>query len=82
MAKFRAICLILIAGNLAGCASCPGHADIILPHRPLLQDVQPGAVWDAVPLEAKEIWIGNDLELKTYARRLEERIRIHNELAE
>jgi len=82
MAMFRTICLIAIIGNLAGCATCPGHADIIPPHRPLLQDMPAGPVWDAVPLDAKEVWIGNDLEMKAYARRLEERIRIHNEITE
>lgn len=104
MTKYLTICLILTAGSLGACASCPAHTDIILPPRPLLAPVdrspittsdaeqrlqdaieraerqqRPLTLWDLVPTENKTIWTRNDLKLKSHAKRLEERIAIHNE---
>ena len=69
--------LIAILG-LAGCCQTPVDTSIDLPPRPVLID-WPQELIARTPPEAIEIAKSNDLALKEYARRLEERVRIHNE---
>lgn len=75
MGRFLPIFAILTLGS--GCCSSPDVA-IGLPERPELIPVTP-EVWERVPLEAQDTWAHNDLALKEYARRLEARIRLHDE---
>ena len=47
------------------------------PPRPVFGDYS-AALWFQIPQEAKEIIVGDDLAVKQYIRRTEERVKIHN----
>lgn len=72
----RKISYPLLLFIITGC--CTPHTPIDLPPRPVLID-WPQEVLDRTPLEAQDIASHNDLAVKEYARKLEERIRLHNE---
>lgn len=76
MGRFLTICAIAIAGS--GCCHTPVDPTIGLPPRPVLIDVDQ-ALWERLPPEAQDTWTHNDLALKEYARKLESRIKLHDE---
>ena len=61
---------------LTGC--CTTDTKIGIPPRPELIPVSP-EVWATVGPEAQDTWTLNDLALKEHVKRLEARIRIHDE---
>ena len=77
--SLETLAILIIIGSLTGCATpAPVCAPISLPSRPdLIATSQ--EIWDKVDPEAQQIWVSNDLSLKAYAKRLESRIKIHND---
>ena len=76
MAKYL---IILLTLTISSCATVPTCTVIDIPNRPNLLST-PEHVWVLVPLEAQDIWTNNDLSLKNYIKRIEGRIRLHNEV--
>lgn len=74
MMKCLTIFATLILGS--GCCSAPIQLPIDLPPRPVLAVIPQ---WEKIPPDAQDAIAVNDLELKTYAKRLEARIKQHNE---
>lgn len=77
MEKFPSILVILTIG-ISGCCANPIASTIDLPPRPELLPMTQQQ-WESIPPDVGDIVDYNTLELKTYAKRLESRIRIHNE---
>lgn len=63
---------------LAGCCHAPVDHAIGLPPRPHLEPLEAELQAD-IPAHALKIIAGNDSALKEYAKRLESRIRLHDE---
>ncbi len=73
-------CLIIsaIVISFSACGTCPAHVDVPLAPRPVFTEYS-DELWSQIPLEAKENITFDDLAMKKYIRRTEERARIHNE---
>ena len=67
----------LILGSLAGCCTAPDVA-IGLPPRPQLEPLE-AELQAEIPPHTLRIIAENDLALKAYAKRLEARIKAHDE---
>jgi hypothetical protein len=74
----RRIGVLISAFALLGCAANPIEPPIGLPAQPNLIPINQFQ-WDQVPPELQDIWLTNDLELKKWGRKLEARIKAHDE---
>ena len=76
MAKFLTI--FATATIFSGCCTVPPHVPFECPERPEFAEY-PDALWETIPANARLNIVDDDLAMKEYILKCEERARIHNE---
>lgn len=74
----KCLTIFAIVTSFSGCQTCPVHIDMLSTPRPVFSEYTIDE-WNAITKDSQKKINADDLAMKAYIKRVEERVRIHNE---